>query len=74
MMPMRSFGRAFDEFPRDLANRIDACRFLAADCEILRQHRAGNVQHEHDVDSAGLDLREAFAELRTRESNHEESQ
>ena len=65
---------SFNEFLGDRANRIDARCFLAADCKIFRQHRAGNVQHEHYVDSARLDLREAFAELRTRESNHEESQ
>ena len=74
MMPMRSFGRAFDELARDLANRIHTRRFLAADRKIFRQHRAGDVQHEHDVDSAGLDLRKALAELRTRKTNHEKSQ
>ena len=52
----------------------DACRLLAADGEILGQHRAGNVEHEHDVDAARLDLRETLAELRTRQGDDEESQ
>jgi hypothetical protein len=64
----------FDEFACHFANRVHACRFLATDREIFRQHRAGNVQNEHDVNSARLDLREAFAELRSSECNHEESQ
>ena len=65
---------ALDKLARDFANRIYARRFLAADCKIFGQHRAGDIQHEHDVDTAGFDLREAFAELRTRKTNHEESQ
>jgi hypothetical protein len=56
-----------------IPNRIYAGRFLAADREIFGQHRAGNVQHQHDVDSAGFDLCKTFAKLRTGESNHEES-
>ena len=65
---------ALDKLARDFANRIYARRFLAADCKIFGQHRAGDIQHEHDVDTAGFDLREAFAELRTRKTNHEKSQ
>src|SRR4030095_14831879 len=65
---------SLDEFPRDFPNRIYASRFLASDREIFRQHRSGNVQHEHDVDSAGLDLRQAFAELRARESHYKKGQ
>ena len=64
---------SFDEFSRDFFNRVDACRFLTPDREIFGQHRAGNVEYEHNVDSARFDLREALAELRTREGNHEES-
>src|SRR4026207_520541 len=50
--------------------RVLACPCLAPDGEIFRQHRAGNVQHEHDVNSACLDLRETLTKLRSRESNY----
>ena len=65
---------SFDKFACDFANRVHARRFLAADREVFRQHRTGNVQHEHDVNSASLDLCEALAELRAREGNHQECQ
>ena len=48
-------------FTRLLAHGVESRRFLSADGEIFRQHRVRNVEHEHDVDAARFDLREAFA-------------
>ena len=60
---------AFNEFARHFAYRIHSRRLLSANCKIFREHRSGDVQHEHDINPAGLDLRETFAELRTRQRN-----
>ena len=62
----------FNKFACDFTDCIDTRRFLAADRKILRQHRAGDIQHEHDVDPARLDLGKALAELRTRKRNYED--
>ena len=42
-----------------------------ADREILGQHRAGNVEHDHDVDPARFDLGQALAELRPGERENQ---
>src|SRR5262249_3135316 len=57
---------SFYKLACDFANRIYARRFLSADCKIFRQHRAGDIQYEHDIDPARLDLSKTLAELRTR--------
>ena len=62
---------ALDEFARHLADRVDAGGLVAADREILRQHRTGNIEHEHDVDPARFDLGQALAQLRPRHRDRE---
>ena len=62
---------AFDELSCYLANRIDPRRGIAADREILGQHRARNVEHDHNVDTARFDFGQALAELRTGERENE---
>ena len=61
----------FDEFAGHLADGVDPRRGVAADGEILRQHRAGNIEHDHDVDPAGFDFGQAFAELRAGQRDDE---
>ena len=63
---------AFDEFTCDFADRIDTRRLLSADCKILGQHRSGDIQRQDNIDPTGFDLSKTFAELRTREGNHED--
>ena len=61
----------FDELAGYFANGVKARRAIAADGEIFRQHRARNIEHEHDVDPARLDLGQTFPELRPRQRNDE---
>ena len=65
---------AFDELSRDFADGIDSRRLFPADREIFCQHRSGNIEHEHDVDPAGLDLGETFAQLRPRQRDDKNCQ
>src|SRR6266478_1232376 len=65
---------SFYEFACDFADRIDSRRFLPADGKIFRQHRARDVEHEHDINPARLDLSKAFAKLRTRQPNYQDRQ
>ena len=67
-------GTAFDKFACYFADRIHARRFLAADRKIFREHRSGDIKHEHNVDSARVYLSETLPELRTRERDDENSQ
>ena len=62
---------SFNKFACDFADRIYPGRFLSTDRKIFCQHRPGDIEHEHDIDPAGFDLRETFAKLRTRECNDE---
>ena len=55
---------SLNEFARDFPHRIEAGRLFATDGEVFRQHRAGNIEHEHDVDAARFYLGQAFPELR----------
>ena len=73
-MPMRSLGRA--SMNLRVTSRIASMRVAWSPPTVksLVSIEPRNVEHEHDVDSACLHLREAFAELRTRQSDHEESQ
>src|SRR5437870_13853902 len=64
----------FYKFPCDFADRIDSRRFLPPDRKIFRQHRAGDVQPQHDINPARLDLSKASAELRTRQPNYQDRQ
>ena len=61
-----------NKLTRDLANGVESRRLLQPDGEIFNQHRAGNVEHEHDVDSARLHLIQRLAQLRTGKSNDEQ--
>ena len=61
----------FDELSRHFADGVNPRRRIAADREILGQHRAGNVEHDHDVDPARFDLGQALAELRPGECENQ---
>ena len=66
----------FDELASHFADRIYAGRLIATDREVLDQHRARNIEHEHDVDAAGFDLSQRFTEPRTgeRDDEHREAE
>ncbi len=63
-MPMRSFGRWRMKLLGDLLHRFQTIGALIADGEILRQHRARDIEHEHDVHPAGLHAGQRAAQLR----------
>ncbi len=63
---------SLDELARHFANRLEARGLVAAHRKILGQHRLRNVEHQHDVDPAGLHLRETLAQLRPRHGDDQE--
>src|SRR6185369_17309095 len=65
-------GTRLDEFLDDDTRDVEPARRLAAELEVERAHRAGDVDCQHDVDPAGLDLAGAEALLRPRERDDEE--
>ena len=65
---------ALDEFFRHLLDRFEPVGALRADGEILGQHGTRDVDHEHDVDAAGLRAGDRFSELRTGQGKNETSQ
>src|SRR5207244_9067086 len=64
---------SFNEFARDLFYRIKPARAIMADGEVLEQHGGRDIEQQHDVNSARLDVAGCFSKLRPRERNGESS-
>src|SRR5262249_33191167 len=64
----------FDELACYFANSVHPRRLLSPDCKILREHRSGDVKHEHNIDPTCFHFGETFTKLRTRERYNEDSE
>ena len=65
--PTRSPGRCSRKSAHHRLHRIQPAGALAVEGEVFRQHAAGDVDRQHDVDAFGVDLRLRLAELRARQ-------